>query len=117
MSSPKNDNGPTTHFGYREVPESAKRGLVAEVFHSVADRYDLMNDLMSLGVHRLWKQFALGQSGGRGGGGGFPKARVRAARQGLRRLFLHGAALAGQNGGAGRGQLSLSRGIHPQASR
>ncbi|OGI46266.1 MAG: bifunctional demethylmenaquinone methyltransferase/2-methoxy-6-polyprenyl-1,4-benzoquinol methylase [Candidatus Muproteobacteria bacterium RBG_16_65_34] len=67
MSSPKNDNGPTTHFGYREVPESAKRGLVAEVFHSVADRYDLMNDLMSLGVHRLWKQFALGQSGVRRG--------------------------------------------------
>lgn len=53
----------TTHFGYSEVPESAKAGLVAEVFHSVAERYDLMNDLMSFGMHRLWKRFAIAQSG------------------------------------------------------
>ncbi len=45
----------TTHFGFRDVPASAKAGLVREVFDSVAGRYDLMNDLMSLGVHRLWK--------------------------------------------------------------
>lgn len=45
----------TTHFGYREVPEHEKASLVREVFDSVADRYDLMNDLMSLGIHRLWK--------------------------------------------------------------
>ncbi|MBL8806924.1 MAG: class I SAM-dependent methyltransferase [Rhodospirillales bacterium] len=45
----------TTHFGFREVPAAAKAGLVREVFDSVAGRYDLMNDLMSLGVHRLWK--------------------------------------------------------------
>jgi demethylmenaquinone methyltransferase/2-methoxy-6-polyprenyl-1,4-benzoquinol methylase len=57
----------TTHFGYREVPESAKDRLVAEVFHSVANKYDLMNDLMSLGIHRLWKQFAAEASGVRGG--------------------------------------------------
>lgn len=57
----------TTHFGFREVPESAKDGLVADVFHSVAGKYDLMNDLMSLGVHRLWKQFATEASGVRGG--------------------------------------------------
>ena len=57
----------TTHFGYREVPESAKENLVADVFHSVAGKYDLMNDLMSLGVHRLWKQFATEASGVRGG--------------------------------------------------
>lgn len=49
-----------THFGFREVPTGAKSGLVADVFRSVASRYDLMNDLMSLGVHRLWKQFAIG---------------------------------------------------------
>ena len=49
----------TTHFGFREVPESAKDHLVAGVFHSVASKYDLMNDLMSLGIHRLWKQFAV----------------------------------------------------------
>lgn len=45
----------TTHFGYREVPEDEKSGLVGAVFDSVASRYDLMNDLMSVGIHRLWK--------------------------------------------------------------
>lgn len=45
----------TTHFGDREVPLDEKQGLVNAVFHGVADRYDLMNDLMSFGVHRLWK--------------------------------------------------------------
>jgi demethylmenaquinone methyltransferase/2-methoxy-6-polyprenyl-1,4-benzoquinol methylase len=49
----------STHFGYREVDEDAKAGLVAGVFHSVAARYDLMNDLMSGGIHRLWKRFAV----------------------------------------------------------
>ena len=44
-----------THFGYRSVPLSAKQGLVDDVFHKVADRYDVMNDLMSLGLHRVWK--------------------------------------------------------------
>jgi demethylmenaquinone methyltransferase/2-methoxy-6-polyprenyl-1,4-benzoquinol methylase len=57
----------TTHFGFREVPETAKSGLVADVFHSVADKYDLMNDVMSLGVHRLWKRFAVEHSGVRHG--------------------------------------------------
>lgn len=45
----------TTHFGERTVPLSEKQALVDKVFHDVADRYDLMNDLMSGGVHRLWK--------------------------------------------------------------
>jgi demethylmenaquinone methyltransferase/2-methoxy-6-polyprenyl-1,4-benzoquinol methylase len=49
----------TTHFGFEEVAAEAKADRVAEVFHSVANRYDLMNDLMSLGVHRLWKRFTL----------------------------------------------------------
>ena len=44
-----------THFGFRTVPEAEKAGMVHEVFSSVAGRYDLMNDLMSVGVHRLWK--------------------------------------------------------------
>jgi len=48
-----------THFGFEEVPESEKAGRVAEVFDRVADRYDLMNDLMSLGLHRAWKAFAV----------------------------------------------------------
>jgi demethylmenaquinone methyltransferase/2-methoxy-6-polyprenyl-1,4-benzoquinol methylase len=45
----------TTSFGFREVPEEARQGLVNEVFATVAERYDLMNDLMSGGLHRLWK--------------------------------------------------------------
>ena len=57
----------TTHFGFREVKADAKAGLVDEVFHSVAGKYDLMNDLMSMGAHRLWKWFAVAQSGLRRG--------------------------------------------------
>ena len=49
----------TTHFGYRQVEAEQKAGLVREVFDSVANRYDLMNDLMSLGIHRLWKRRAV----------------------------------------------------------
>ena len=49
----------STHFGFEEVPEREKAGRVAEVFDRVADRYDLMNDLMSLGLHRAWKAFAV----------------------------------------------------------
>jgi demethylmenaquinone methyltransferase / 2-methoxy-6-polyprenyl-1,4-benzoquinol methylase len=49
------DTSETTHFGERTVPLADKQGLVDQVFHDVADRYDLMNDLMSGGVHRLWK--------------------------------------------------------------
>jgi demethylmenaquinone methyltransferase / 2-methoxy-6-polyprenyl-1,4-benzoquinol methylase len=56
-----------THFGYREVPTGAKRGLVADVFRSVAQRYDLMNDLMSFGVHRLWKQYGIALTNARPG--------------------------------------------------
>ena len=47
---------PETDFGYRQVPVGEKKELVREVFQSVAPRYDLMNDLMSLGVHRVWKR-------------------------------------------------------------
>jgi demethylmenaquinone methyltransferase/2-methoxy-6-polyprenyl-1,4-benzoquinol methylase len=53
----------TTHFGYREVPVTEKTGLVREVFSSVADKYDLMNDLMSLGIHRAWKRDFIANSG------------------------------------------------------
>jgi demethylmenaquinone methyltransferase/2-methoxy-6-polyprenyl-1,4-benzoquinol methylase len=52
-----------THFGYREVPAAEKAGLVREVFDSVAGRYDVMNDLMSLGVHRIWKREFVAASG------------------------------------------------------
>lgn len=57
----------TTHFGFREVPETEKAGLVGEVFSSVAGKYDLMNDLMSLGIHRLWKRFTIDQARARPG--------------------------------------------------
>lgn len=49
----------TTHFGFETVAERDKAAKVAQVFHSVADRYDVMNDLMSGGLHRLWKAFAI----------------------------------------------------------
>ncbi len=57
----------TTHFGFREVPVKEKTGLVREVFESVAGKYDLMNDIMSLGVHRLWKRDFVANSGVRFG--------------------------------------------------
>ncbi len=57
----------TTHFGFRKVPKAEKADLVRGVFDSVADKYDLMNDLMSFGVHRLWKRFAIELAGVRPG--------------------------------------------------
>ena len=59
--------GATTHFGYREVPVADKQKLVGEVFSSVAGKYDVMNDLMSFGVHRLWKRHFVATSGIRKG--------------------------------------------------
>ncbi|MEZ5541194.1 MAG: bifunctional demethylmenaquinone methyltransferase/2-methoxy-6-polyprenyl-1,4-benzoquinol methylase UbiE [Pseudomonadota bacterium] len=56
-----------THFGFRNVPVAEKAGRVRAVFDSVADRYDLMNDLMSFGVHRLWKRYAVNMAGIRPG--------------------------------------------------
>ena len=69
MNDPRKgaDAEPTTHFGYQNVPESQKAKKVAEVFHSVAAKYDLMNDLMSGGIHRLWKRFTIELSGVRSG--------------------------------------------------
>jgi len=52
-----------THFGFEQVPVDEKVKRVAGVFHSVADKYDVMNDLMSFGIHRLWKRFTLSQTG------------------------------------------------------
>ncbi len=56
-----------THFGYDTVSEQEKARRVAGVFNSVAEKYDLMNDLMSAGLHRVWKAFAVSQSGVRPG--------------------------------------------------
>ena len=77
-----------THFGYQKVDESEKANKVAGVFHSVANKYDIMNDLMSLGMHRVWKLFTTGvaniQSGQKildiaGGTGDLAAAFARAA--------------------------------------
>lgn len=57
----------TTHFGYEQVDVTDKASKVADVFHSVADKYDLMNDLMSAGVHRLWKRYTIETSGAKKG--------------------------------------------------
>jgi len=63
------EQGPkqTTHFGFSEVPLHDKVGRVAGVFHSVAAKYDVMNDLMSMGIHRLWKRQTIEMSGVRTG--------------------------------------------------
>ena len=56
-----------THFGFQQVDEQEKAGKVAGVFHSVASKYDVMNDLMSGGLHRVWKMFTIAQAGVRPG--------------------------------------------------
>ena len=56
-----------THFGFQQVDEQAKAGKVAGVFHSVASKYDVMNDLMSGGLHRVWKMFTIAQAAVRPG--------------------------------------------------
>ncbi len=57
----------TTHFGYKTVNTNEKVNMVADVFHSVAAKYDIMNDVMSFGIHRLWKRFTIDASGARTG--------------------------------------------------
>lgn len=56
------DQQKTTHFGFSDVPKEEKARLVGEVFTSVADKYDVMNDFMSFGIHRLWKKFTIARS-------------------------------------------------------
>ncbi|OYY48963.1 MAG: bifunctional demethylmenaquinone methyltransferase/2-methoxy-6-polyprenyl-1,4-benzoquinol methylase [Methylophilaceae bacterium 17-44-8] len=63
----ENSQQDTTHFGFKTVPEHEKQAKVGEVFHSVAQKYDVMNDVMSAGMHRVWKQFALDTSGVKAG--------------------------------------------------
>jgi len=57
----------TTHFGFSQVNSAEKAGKVAEVFDSVASKYDIMNDVMSLGIHHLWKKFTIEMCGLRAG--------------------------------------------------
>ncbi len=83
----------TTHFGFETVPEEEKAKRVAGVFTSVASKYDIMNDLMSAGLHRVWKRFAVSVSGVRTG------QRVLDVAGGsadLSRLFLDKVGESGQ---------------------
>ncbi|MGH8600711.1 MAG: bifunctional demethylmenaquinone methyltransferase/2-methoxy-6-polyprenyl-1,4-benzoquinol methylase UbiE [Burkholderiales bacterium] len=82
----------TTHFGYQTIAEQDKTRRVGEVFTSVARRYDVMNDLMSGGMHRLWKRFAVARSGVR------PGARVLDIAGGTGDLALQLARKAGARG-------------------
>jgi demethylmenaquinone methyltransferase/2-methoxy-6-polyprenyl-1,4-benzoquinol methylase len=81
-----------THFGYEQVAEAEKARRVAQVFDSVAQRYDLMNDLMSGGMHRLWKAFTIARSGVREG------SRVLDVAGGTGDLSLAFARKVGKNG-------------------
>lgn len=82
----------TTDFGYQQVAVSEKAAKVADVFHSVAARYDLMNDLMSGGIHRLWKRFTIELSGVR------PRHRVLDIAGGTGDLALKFSKLVGPEG-------------------
>ena len=94
MSNPHqpNPNEQTTHFGFQDVPESQKAEKVAEVFHSVAARYDIMNDVLSGGMHRLWKRFTIELSGVRRGN------KVLDIAGGTGDLALKFSSLVGPNG-------------------
>jgi demethylmenaquinone methyltransferase/2-methoxy-6-polyprenyl-1,4-benzoquinol methylase len=82
----------TTHFGFEKVDESEKAKRVGAVFELVAPRYDLMNDLMSVGLHRLWKRFTIEMSGVRAG------SRVLDVASGSGDLASQFAAKAGPTG-------------------
>lgn len=66
-ATPSNPSTQTTHFGFETVAEQEKQKKVSEVFHSVAQKYDIMNDVMSAGLHRLWKRFTVDVSGVKAG--------------------------------------------------
>src|SRR5690625_1332324 len=83
----------TTHFGFQTVAESDKAQRVAEVFHSVAERYDLMNDVMSLGLHRLWKLFTVARANV---GPGMRVLDLAAGTRDLTRAFAKQAGSDGQ---------------------
>lgn len=65
--TPDTDGNEDTHFGYKTVKKAEKQEKVAQVFTSVAKKYDIMNDLMSFGIHRLWKRYAISLTGVRAG--------------------------------------------------
>lgn len=82
----------TTHFGFEEIPTAEKQNRVASVFTSVAEKYDLMNDVMSFGVHHIWKRFTIEMCGLRRG------HRVLDLAGGTGDLALKQARLVGESG-------------------
>ena len=82
-----------THFGFQTVAAEDKAHKVAEVFHSVAAKYDVMNDLMSAGLHRLWKAFTVGQAGIRPG---FKVLDIAGGTGDLARAFAKRAGATGE---------------------
>ncbi|GBH25362.1 bifunctional demethylmenaquinone methyltransferase/2-methoxy-6-polyprenyl-1,4-benzoquinol methylase UbiE [Burkholderia vietnamiensis] len=82
-----------THFGFESVEETEKAKKVAGVFHSVASNYDLMNDLMSAGMHRAWKAFTIAQANVRPG---FKVLDIAAGTGALTRAFAKAAGTAGE---------------------
>lgn len=67
LDSAQEEVAEQTHFGFKQVAKDQKESMVADVFHSVAAKYDVMNDLMSLGIHRIWKRYTIDCSGIRPG--------------------------------------------------
>jgi len=92
----------TTHFGYQQVRWEEKQRRVAGVFDSVADNYDLMNDVMSFGIHRLWKRFAIEQAGAR------PGQRILDLAGGTGDLAARLARLVGAHGEVVIGDINAS---------
>ncbi len=92
----------TTHFGFSEVPLAEKQRRVADVFNSVADRYDLMNDVLSFGLHHLWKRFALELCGLR------PGHRVLDLAGGTGDLAIKQAEIVGDQGRVFLGDINAS---------
>ena len=92
----------TTHFGFNEIPTSEKQRRVADVFHSVADKYDLMNDVMSFGLHHLWKRFTLDLCGLR------PGHKVLDLAGGTGDLAIRQAKLVGPTGMVFLGDINAS---------
>ena len=89
---PQSSDTKTTHFGYQQVATEEKQQRVAGVFHSVAAKYDVMNDLMSGGIHRIWKRFTIEMSGVR------PGDRVLDIAGGTGDLAAKFSRLVGSNG-------------------
>src|SRR3546814_8653214 len=93
-SSTQSASESSTHFGYKTVREAEKAGKVAQVFHSVADRSDVMNDLMSVGLHRVWTAFTIGRANVRPG---LKVLDIAVGRGDLARAFATKAGASGED--------------------